>query len=477
MRLRRYAATAALAVSFAAHTILGASLTGRVPAAAYSLALSLGALGAALIAAGRPVAAVRALDRRTLAVSGAGGALAVFAAPALVAAVRMSDAPAGSVAVFWTAPAWAALAAAAVAAGFAGRSDWRRAATVAAGALAVLAGAAGVLADWERPSSFSPLVKFPAAEVAMLAAGLLLLAGVGALAHAGLRARPGALVVASALATALSAVWALVSGAPAVSAAFAQTPAAFALAAAAWGATVVALPAAWRDPGPAAAAAAMGIAPVAISALALAERAVGVSGPQPMVVPGVAAGSLLAVAGCAALLRAGRDGAPAAGRFPRALATATAVPIALAAVSLALPALVATVEHETATGTARLAWTMTGADSVAVWSALALAGLAGASARWRSAAVPAVALAACAAWPALLDVPTHVWVRGLSPAIQQDYGTEYASITFTHAPVTAASASVALSAAALAAALVLAVIGARRGTGGTPRTSEGQDEA
>jgi hypothetical protein len=47
----------------------------------------------------------------------------------------------------------------------------------------------------------------------------------------------------------------------------------------------------------------------------------------------------------------------------------------------------------------------------------------------------------------LLDVPTHTIVRWLAPAIQQDYGTEYATIVFSrvlNVPVLAALVTTAL---------------------------------
>ena len=68
------------------------------------------------------------------------------------------------------------------------------------------------------------------------------------------------------------------------------------------------------------------------------------------------------------------------------------------------------------------------------------------------------ALVAMAAWPWLLDVPTHVWSASLSPEIQQYYGTESGSITFTslrNAPMIAAMGS--------AAVLMVVILAVRHG--------------
>jgi hypothetical protein len=62
---------------------------------------------------------------------------------------------------------------------------------------------------------------------------------------------------------------------------------------------------------------------------------------------------------------------------------------------------------------------------------LALAALAGVLWHTERPLLPAaLALAACAGWALLGDVPMHVLKAGLAPGIEQYYGTEYGSITF-----------------------------------------------
>lgn len=453
--LRRLAMPAALAVAFAVHTLLSAALTGRTYAPTLVLALSAGAVVVALLAAGRPAAAVRSLDRRGLLLAAAGGALAVFGAPALVAANRMSDAPAGSVTVLWTGSGWAAIAAAWGAIVL--LREGRRAASfgVLAGAAAALVGGAAVLADWERPSSFSPLIKFPQQEMAMLLAGVVLVAGIELLAAAGRRGRPlGAVLVGTVTALALSAVWFAVGGLETGIAGLAEAPWTLAMAGIVWGVTLLALGAVWRDGGATRAAACLALAPALISPLTWLEQVVGANGPQPMILAGVGAGCLLVLAGALRLARSGTPGSRTLRRGRRVI-VAAAVPGLLAATALALPALRVNVTHQREVGTAVIHWVMTGAESVAVLAVLALALLLLAALFDERPPWPAVAaLAAVAALPALLDVPTHVIVRWLSPAIQQDYGTEYATIVFTRVLNIPAAAALVATAVGLIAVIV-----------------------
>ena len=428
--LRWFGMPAALAVAFAVHVGLTGVLAGRIPAAALVLALSLGALAVALAAAGRPLAAVRSLDGTAVGYAIAGGILGVLAAPALVAANRMTDAPSGSVTVWWISAGWAAVAAAGAAALL-----WRRSRAdsvgALAGGLAVLAGAAGVLADWERPSSFSPLVKFPVQEVWILVGGVALLCGGLSLVRASRRGgMAGALVVGTAAASVAAGVWFAASGLGPGLRAWAEQPFALAVAALAWGFVALAWPTVLRDAGPTMAAAGLALAPVLLSLLTLVEQLAGAAGPQPLVFEGVAAGSLLLLAGATRLARTGAS-APHARVRTRLATGVLAAPAFLAAAGLLLPALRVDVTAERAAGTFAASWMLPGAESVAGWSALALALLLIAAAGDLHPAWPAAAtLAACATWPALLAVPTHVLNRWLAPDVQQYYGTEYATLEF-----------------------------------------------
>jgi hypothetical protein len=417
--------------------------------------MAAGALVVATVAAPGPVKALRGLTRSTGLLACAGGLLAFFGAPALVAGLRMTDAPAGSIVVFWVSGGWAAIAACGAAALALRERLGLSAGWSFAGALLALAGVAGVVADWERPSSFSPLVRFASREMGMLAGGLLLLAGGLLIVRAAKSARlDAALLCASASALAASLVWWGATDFARGWSRVAEQPLAVAVAAVSWGLVCVSWPACLKTLGAARGAAAMSVAPVLLSGLVWLEQAVGVAGPQPLVVPGVVAGSLVVLAGVCALAHA-RDARRA--KAAPLLSAAAAVPALLALVALALPALIAKVDV-TIGGTFSGSWTMAGDESVAGWVALALVVLAvvatfDARPLWPIAA----ALAASVAWPWLLDVPTHVWNASLAPDIQVYYGTEHGSIVFTTVP------NVPMAGAVILGALVmLAIMVARR---------------
>ncbi len=128
------------------------------------------ALGSVVVAAfsGLPSAArVAKLGRRDSIGAAVAGAVVFAAAPLAVLALRRTDAPSGSEVLFFTTAAWGALAV--IAASLSTRrSSLVQLAAVSAGLL----GAATIVANWERPSSFSPMVKFPTLEAGMLLAGV-----------------------------------------------------------------------------------------------------------------------------------------------------------------------------------------------------------------------------------------------------------------------------------------------------------------
>jgi hypothetical protein len=419
----RIAVLVALAVSFAVFVGMTVSLAGRLDGAGLTAALAAGALAAAAFAAPRPIVAARSLPAASAIVACAGGLLAFVAAPAIVNAVRMSDAPAGSVVVFWLSGGWAALAALFAAGVALSRGAGARALAAVAGAAAVLAGAAGIVADWERPSSFSPLVRFPVQELAILGAGVLFIAGGLLLARAGRDGRlPGALVWGSVASVLGASAWVLTAGPARAIGSVGELPVQVVVAAAAWGVVCMLWPPALDGAGRGSAAAALALAPLLLSALVWAEQSVGVAGPQPLIVGGVVAGSLVLASGVLALMAANdATGAPAVRRPLRLLALA---PLILAAVG-------ADVKVSAAAGSFQGAWVMTGVESIGVLSALALAlVLAAAVVTRRSPWLPLAGLAACLSWAWLLPVPTHVLNTWLAPGIQSYYGTEYGSITF-----------------------------------------------
>lgn len=435
----RLAWPAALTLAFASFVGMTVVLAGRLDAAPLVTVEAFGALAVAAIVSGRPIVAVRSQEARSRYLACAAGLVAVFAPAATVAAVRMSDAPAGSVVVFWMSAGWAAIAAA-IAAAVAVRSRRVPSGLLSlAGGVTALAGVAGVVANWERPSSFSPLVRFPVQELAILSAGGLALAGAYAVLRAS-RTAPGkrtdgALLCAAATATAAGLVWWVSTGFARGLDSVMELPVQVAVAALAWGVVCVAVPRLIEHEGPARTGALLAFAPLLLTALIWVEQAFGVAGPQPLVVTGVVAGGITLAAGAVALWwSAGPAPKQTSERSARSrvVFVAAAAPLLLACIALALPTITAAADVRGSSGSFVGSWTLLGWESVAGLAAVGLAALLAVLAGTRRPTWPAVvALAACAAWPWSLAVPMHVLTGWLPVGIEQYYGTEYGSIAFT----------------------------------------------
>lgn len=449
-----------LSGAFAAFVQMAVVLTGRIPAPALTSALALGTLLVSGLAMPKPRDAVRDMSRREVWMACAGGILAIGCAPAVVAALRMSDAPAGSIVVFWMSAGWAAVMAAGAAMLALRRHRIMPAAWAFAGSLLALSGAAGVVADWERPSSFSPLVRFAPLEMGMLAGGVFLLAGMLLLARAAGTRRPdGAMLWGAASALACSLIWWTATGLDRGLRAIAEQPFEVGIAAVAWGLACTSLAVLVHGRRSAEAAAGLAVAPVLLSALVLVEQVVGVAGPQPLVVGGVMAGSLLLAAAVAGLVHA--DGSRPMRRSGALIAMA-ALPVVSAMVALVLPAITASAHVTVEGGVFAGTWSMIGAESVAGWAALALAVLVVAAAADRRPFVPvAAALLAAVGWSWLRNVPTHVWNSTLAPEIQQYYGTEYGTITFVAQRNVPMAAAVAIGAGVLLVIMTMRMRSAR----------------
>ncbi|PKQ29998.1 MAG: hypothetical protein CVT60_02360, partial [Actinobacteria bacterium HGW-Actinobacteria-10] len=93
--------------------------------------------------------------------------LATAGAPLIVFANRYSDAPKGSVVLFWT------VVIAGIALWLIGAFERRHQALLAPGAVLAMTGAMGVLANWERPSSFSLLSRYATEQLLMGAASVI----------------------------------------------------------------------------------------------------------------------------------------------------------------------------------------------------------------------------------------------------------------------------------------------------------------
>lgn len=373
-------------------------------------------------------------DRRTLGLAAMGGALSFWAAPLLVLWQRASDAPSGADTLFFTTSAWGL---ACVVAAFAVRAQ-RPPVTALAGAAGAVAGAAGLLASWENPSSFSPFAKFPLREALMLVAALVFAAGALALADAARRSS-ARVAVAAGLggATALGLLVAL-PALPSVSeiGRGALLPCiylgmAFALFAFGWtrASSVV---------GVSRTSVALFGAPIAVMALAGVERLTMERGPNPIEWPGALAGCAVIAAGIAVVWLAEKPTVLQHAAGCRSLWLAFGFSLAasvLAVASLMTPALNALAEGGTGEPF-RATWAMIGAESAAGWLAVAAAGLAlaavmvarggGTTRSWLPAAV-AVVVCDLAAIP-LLGATLHTWNRWVPAEVQQTYGTEYSRL-------------------------------------------------
>jgi len=429
-RIARTAAPVALVAVFAVQIGLMAGLAGRAPATGLVLAAALGAFAAAVASALGRRGSRWAIGFREAVRAAAAGGLLFFLAPFLVITHRYTDAPPGTELIFFACVGWGALAVAWAAATMVREGSRRGAASAVIGAVAAVAGAAGVLGNWERPSSFSPFVRFASEELWMLLAGAAFIAG--AVVLGGLmkeRTSGGPLIVAAGAALACATVFA--AGSPAGlegALMFGERASTVALWSASWTASTLLFVSLVTARRPLAAGSALLVAPALLSLLTLAERVTGLAGPQPLVLSGVAGGVLLTAAGVSRIARAGHaDEAPAGPRWLRVSAVALAV-VALA--GMFLPGISVHVSANRPGSELAFSWTLPGWESVGGWAALCCALLLLAAAL-DDAVWPAIAaFGAPVAAFLLANTPYHVLTRWLSSDIQADFGTEYAAITF-----------------------------------------------
>jgi hypothetical protein len=406
------------------------------------------------------IALVRESDRAALLWAAGGGLLAFWAAPLLALSQRASDAPSGADALFMTTTAWGL---AAVVVAFAVR-DGRPSLTALAGALASAAGTAGLLASWERPSSFSPFAKFPTREGLMLLAGGLFALGAFGLARAARRAGPR---FAALLGLAGAAAAGVLISSPALPSMFAERAS---LSATVYLGAFVALFAIGivhtvADAGVSRASVALLGVPLAVMVFSLWEQFRAVYGPSPVAWPSAMAGVGVLTTGAITVWLAEKPARDSlvtikAAALPLAVAAAAAV---LGVVQLATPALGALAEGGTGQPF-RASWTMVGAEAASGWLVLAAAllSLSAAVAWWRgrplatwgSAAVTAL-LCGGAAIP-LSGTTLHTWNRWVPADVQQTYGTEYSRLVIEAQTDPVRLAAMALTALAVVALSVLA---------------------
>lgn len=297
----------------------------------------------------------------------------------------------------------------------------------------------GVVANWERPSSFSLFVRYRAEELWMLAAGFawaFLWARLerarreGTLAAGLTAAAAGA--AAGALALALSR-WGA-AGMPAVlgDAAWWSVAAASAVV---WAASV----AVFRRGGARLLAAGWFLPAVALMGLTVVEQAFKPFGIQPILLEQAAAGAVIAVAGAWLVKKADVRHTGSFNVSERPAAILAVVALACAAIALATPALVAHVAATRADGSAfQASFTLLGLETVGGWTALGLALVSVAAAVQHRVDVRALLIVSLACFAALVVVwatPLHTLSSAIPPEIQGDYGSEFANIRFEALPV------------------------------------------
>lgn len=458
-------------VAAAAAAVFGTQAHQHSSPAALAAIAAIGAFVGVLIAVGLPSEPAGGVREWLPAVLAGAAGLAV--APWLVMANRYTDAPPGSEVMFLTTSAWGAMLALALAA------LSRERVSRAGGALLALAGAATLVANWERPSSFSLFVRFVREEALMLLAGVLWTALVLVLLRAARRGSLGTAALAAALGGLGGAgvLAALAASAGAVAAPDFTAPGA-------WGfgiATAFAVAGmlvALRSGSAGGVAGAYLLAPAAVSLLLVVEQFVGPLGPQPFVVAPALAAIVCMAAGVAltsawaargpsgayaeSALEASRAAGGTAQRRSRALThagrVAGSIAVAAALADLATPAMTATVEGLRADGAAyRASFSLFGWEVAGPWLALGIAVAALGVALVRSSARPAVRaacaiVAAAAAWWVAASTPLRTLTSFIPSDVQVDYGSEFARISF-------ASGSVTLGWVAIGGALLAVALG------------------
>lgn len=436
----------ASAASFVVGIEARRTLSAEALAAVSAIASAIGLL--AVSGDARRIKLTRAADPVLSMLLGAAG---LFAAPYLVLSHRYSDVPAGSEILFLTTAGWASILVI-----FTLRR--RIAEIVPMGAVLLgLAGVVGIVANWERPSSFSPFVRFAAEETWMLVAGVAWAAFWWHLGRARERGALDAAAVPAAVGGALAAVLMLLARWTAADLPSALSHGGVWLYAIAAGVAAASALVVTRSAGPRAVAAATFLPAVAITALTLIEQATGAFGPQPILLKPASAGAVMAFAAAAIIWpRTPLAERPSRSRLCRAATIASAVAVAVAAVGLALPALEG---HATGLRTSgadfEATFLLNGIEVVGPWVALALALImlgVGLSRESRIVHIASV-VAAGVAWPFVWATPLRTFTTFIPSEVQVDFGSEFAAIAFRRLPVPVTLA--ALGGVAVAVALML----------------------
>jgi len=375
------------------------------------------------------------LGIRRAALLAVAGAAVLAVAPLGVLLNRHSDAPPGSIVLFWS----VAVPGAVLLAGVAPRA--REAGLVrAASSLLALVGVAGILANWERPSSFSLLARYPSEQIWI---GVAAVASAVSILYIGAVARdlgwPKTAPVVAAGGAAAGAVLLVLGGLG--DASFLSSPTLWMHAATFAVAVTLVVGLAAVDP--VYSGAALLAVPVALSGVTFAEAAIGALGPRPLLLGAVGWGSATVLAAVALGLLPdkrqvpfGRTHLPVAGRAAAVLGAGTAL---AALIAPGVDVAVRGVRTEGAEFSAD--FTMVGFETVGAWLALGIGAVVmallfrGGASRARAVLGVGTVAVGVAAWFSLHSIPLHTWVAWIPSDVQQDYGTEYASIVFSQIAV------------------------------------------
>jgi hypothetical protein len=430
-----------LLLGTAASSVLGTQAHQSVSAAAMAVVAAGGAFLGVVIVFGLPRARPANLAAWLVPlVAGAGG----FAlSPWLVMVNRYTDAPPGSEVLFLTTASWGALLAIAVA------LPVRERLSRVGGALLALAGAAALVANWERPSSFSLFVRYLGEELQMLAAGVVWVLLVLVLLRAARRGSLGVAALSAALGGVLGAgVLAGVGIARGTLSAADFSGGGF------WGYGIaisfatVGMLVILRSATAEAIAGAYLLVPASVSLILIAEWVIGPLGPQPMILDAVVAAAVSTLAGVVILwgigphARSRRVSAPGGLRRLVAVAGVLLAVLALASalVSLAAPTMTAAVNGLRTDGSQfRASFDLYGYEVAGPWLALGMAvivlGIAVERSPVRSTLARVLALAGAAgAWWIAADTPLRTLTTFIPSDVQVDYGSEFARIDFTGDP-------------------------------------------
>jgi hypothetical protein len=391
-------------------------------------------------------------DPRTMIVSLVLGAIGLFGAPYAVFLHRYSDAPPGSEILFLTTAAWSAILVLLTL-----RKRPSEVIAVAA-ALLILCGIAGVVGNWERPSSFSPFIRYAAEERWMLLAGVAWALLWQQLGRARDRRDIDGVAIPAAVGGVLAAALTLLARLGEANITLAFSYGGFWLYSVAALASGAAMLLALRTGGVRVVAGAVALPAVALTVLTIIEQATGAFGPQPILLVPAFCGALVALAGATLLWLPDDSVTPAARRPVCRLAVPVAVASLLAAlVGLALPALQGRATGLMTSGADFDAtFTLLGVEVVGPWIAVGVAAtvLGIACARvptWQRALALGVTLVA---WPFVWATPLRTLTRFLPSEVQVDFGSEFAAIAFSRLPVPATLVALGGAVGALALLLV-----------------------